>query len=99
MYHPSQLEASKSTASAFLSSRVKAFLFLMDNDWFRDVSLSYGHSKGVVRIMDAGNWLGGTRVMLDAGVGFDEYCCWFKLLGILVGKINFSISPGITNNN
>jgi len=55
MYHPSQLEATKSAAKAFLSSRVKAFLFLMDNDWFKDVSLSHDHSKDIVRIMDAGN--------------------------------------------
>ena len=54
MYHPSTLEATKTAAASYLCSRVDAFLYLMEKDWFSNVFLSFDYNSQVVRIMDAG---------------------------------------------
>ncbi len=55
MYHPKQLEAAKTAAASFIQSRVDAFLFLLETDWFGKVSLNFDNNTEIVRIMDAGN--------------------------------------------
>lgn len=65
-YHPDDTAGKRAESLAALKTRLRVFLFLLDNSWLDDVLLDMDHAPSIIKLMDAGRrggrpdptWLG-----------------------------------------
>lgn len=53
-YHPDDIKAKKAESLGALKTRLGVFLFLLDNNWFDNVSLDMEHAPAIIKLLDAG---------------------------------------------
>lgn len=56
-YHPEDMAAKRAESLAALKTRLRVFLFLLDNSWLNDVLLDAEHAPTIIKLMDAGGHL------------------------------------------
>lgn len=53
-YHPDEASRLKAEAHSALRNRVNVFVFLMENNWFDNVSLDIEQTPVIIKVLDAG---------------------------------------------
>lgn len=53
-YHPDATAGKRAESLAALKTRLRVFLFLLDNSWLDDVLLDMDHAPSIIKLMDAG---------------------------------------------
>lgn len=53
-YHPDDMAAKKAESLAALKTRLRVFLFLLDNSWLDKVLLDTEHAPSIIKVLDAG---------------------------------------------
>lgn len=53
-YHPDDMAVKRAESLAALKTRLRVFLFLLDNSWLDDVLLDTDHAPSIIKLMDAG---------------------------------------------
>lgn len=53
-FHPDDMAAKKAESLAALKTRLRVFLFLLDNGWLDNVLLDMEHAPSIIKLMDAG---------------------------------------------
>uniref|UniRef100_A0A7N6B3J8 Arsenite-resistance protein 2 n=1 Tax=Anabas testudineus TaxID=64144 RepID=A0A7N6B3J8_ANATE len=53
-YHPDEASRLKAEAQSALQNRLNVFVFLMQNNWFDNVSLDIDQTPAIIRVLDAG---------------------------------------------
>lgn len=59
-FHPDNMAAKRAESLTALQTRLRVFLFLLDNSWLDDVLLDMEHAPSIIKLMDAGR-AGGWR--------------------------------------
>ncbi|XP_032389833.1 serrate RNA effector molecule homolog isoform X2 [Etheostoma spectabile] len=52
-YHPDEASRLKAEAQSSLKNRLNVFMFLMENNWFDNVSLDIEHTPAIIKVLDA----------------------------------------------
>ncbi|XP_034746461.1 serrate RNA effector molecule homolog isoform X1 [Etheostoma cragini] len=52
-YHPDEASRLKVEAQSSLKNRLNVFMFLMENNWFDNVSLDIEHTPAIIKVLDA----------------------------------------------
>lgn len=58
-FHPDNMAAKRAESLTALQTRLRVFLFLLDNSWLDDVLLDMEHAPSIIKLMDAGRAGGG----------------------------------------
>lgn len=53
-FHPDDMAARRAESLAALQTRLRVFLFLLDNSWLEEVLLDMEHAPSIIKLMDAG---------------------------------------------
>lgn len=53
-YHPEDMAVKRAESLAALKTRLRVFLFLLDNSWLDGVQLDSDHAPSIITLMDAG---------------------------------------------
>lgn len=53
-YHPDHMAARRAESLAALQTRLRVFLFLLDNRWLEPLLLDAEHAPAIIKLMDAG---------------------------------------------
>lgn len=53
-FHPDDMAAKRAESLAALKTRLRVFLFLLDNGWLEEVLLDMEHAPAIIKLMDAG---------------------------------------------
>lgn len=60
-FHPDNMATKRAESLAALQTRLRVFLFLLDNSWLDDVLLDMEHAPAIIKLMDAGRAGGGVE--------------------------------------
>lgn len=75
-YHPGDMAAKTAESLAALKTRLRIFLFLLDNSWLNDVLLDAEHTPAIIKLMDAGGHL--SPALFDF-----SFCFGFSFLNLV----------------
>ncbi|CAF90329.1 unnamed protein product [Tetraodon nigroviridis] len=64
-FHPDDMAAKRAESLAALKTRLRVFLFLLDNSWLDKVLLDVEHAASIIKLMDA------AVIKMEGGTDFD----------------------------